>query len=80
VVLLPASPLRAAVKVAERIRTLVEVAGFPPIASRSGQECEIAVTVSCGVATANPMFVNNQENLFHAADKALYEAKAQAEI
>jgi hypothetical protein len=41
VVLLPASPLRAAVKVAERIRTLVEVA---------------------------------------AADKALYEAKAQAEI
>ena len=77
VVLLPATPLPVAVKVAERIRTLVEVAGFPPISSESGQECEVAVTVSCGVATANPMFINNQESLFHVADKALYEAKAQ---
>jgi diguanylate cyclase (GGDEF)-like protein len=77
VVLLPATPLSVAVKVAERIRTLVEGAGFPPISSQSGQECEVAVAVSCGVATANPMFINNRESLFHVADKALYEAKAQ---
>jgi diguanylate cyclase (GGDEF)-like protein len=80
VVLLPATPLRAAVKVAERIRTLVEVAGFPPITSQSGQECEIAVTVSCGVSTANPMFVNNQEHLFHAADKPSMRQNRRAEI
>jgi diguanylate cyclase (GGDEF)-like protein len=77
VVLLPATPLSAAVKVAERIRTLVEVAGFPPISSQSSQEREVAVTVSCGVATASPTLINNRDCLFHVADKALYKAKAQ---
>jgi diguanylate cyclase (GGDEF)-like protein len=76
VILLPNTDEPAAMLVAERLRRLVEVAGFPPIeTSRLGVD-SIVATVSCGVATTVPRTIGERHQLINAADKALYEAKA----
>jgi diguanylate cyclase (GGDEF)-like protein len=77
VILLPDTPRLAAMQVAERIRQLVEVAGFPPVESERSALREISATVSCGVSTAHPTAVDGQQELLDAADRALYEAKAR---
>jgi len=76
VLLLPSTQQVAALQVAERIRKLVEVAGFPPLdASRIPLQREITATVSCGVATAHPIAGEDRRHLLDAADRALYQAK-----
>ncbi len=75
VIVLPGTTLSHAVNVAERVRQLVEIAGFPPVET-SEALTEIKATISCGVATASPLHDTGREHLFELADKALYEAKA----
>ena len=62
--------------VAERLRRLVEVAGFPPIEPSRLSFGPIIATVSCGVATTIPVSVEERHQLVNAADGALYKAKA----
>lgn len=73
--LLPETDLIAAHKVAERIRSLVQIAGSPPT-SGTGNTSDLWTTVSCGVATVIDTTPNKPLDLVHAADKALYAAKA----
>ena len=70
VVILPDTPMDAALETAERIRLAVESAAF---ASASG---EIRLTVSIGAAAYGPD-ASTVENLLRNADIALYEAKAR---
>jgi two-component system, cell cycle response regulator len=65
-VLLPETPLFEAMQVAEKIRALIAAT---PVAT-------LDVTVSLGVANALHSRVTNTSELFHAADQALYRAKA----
>jgi len=74
VVLLPGTTHQHALLVAERIRTLVEVAGAPAI-DPSLSSASISITVSCGVATCTPADIHGPDDLLDAADKALYQAK-----
>jgi diguanylate cyclase (GGDEF)-like protein len=77
VILLPATNQVAAIQVAERLRKMVELAGFPALdPSQKPYDTNIKATVSCGVATAYPTTQVVPERLIEAADKALYEAKA----
>ena len=76
VILLPDTDEPAAMLVAERLRRLVEVAGFPPIETARLAYGSIVATVSCGVATTVPGSMEERHQLINAADKALYEAKA----
>jgi diguanylate cyclase (GGDEF)-like protein len=73
VVLLPSATQEGAMKVAERIRKLVEVAGSPALQERGA--LPPTSSVSCGVAACWPTDAQNREDLLDAADKALYEAK-----
>ena len=73
--LLPETPLELATRVAERIRTLVQVAGLPALDSPSTQLSVLMATVSCGVATAIPRRSEDYQGLLNAADVALYQAK-----
>jgi len=73
VVLLPSATQEGAMKVAERIRKLVEVAGSPAL-QETGVQPPMS-SVSCGVASCWPTAAYNREDLLDAADKALYEAK-----
>jgi diguanylate cyclase (GGDEF)-like protein len=76
VILLPGTHQTAAIQVAERLRKMVELAGFPALdPSQQPYDASIKATVSCGVATAYPTAQDSAENLLKAADKALYEAK-----
>jgi diguanylate cyclase (GGDEF)-like protein len=68
-VVLPDTPLKDAMVVAERIRTNVASLTFP------GRLQELRVTVSLGVATYPARGVNSVETLIRAADQALYRAK-----
>ncbi len=68
VVMLPDTPARGAIEVAERIRNAVESA---PFATESGR---VACTVSIGVAS-HPQDGRTIEALLARADRALYEAK-----
>jgi diguanylate cyclase (GGDEF)-like protein len=78
VILLPATHQRAAVQVAERLRKMVELAGFPALDhAQKPYDPSITATVSCGVATAYPTSEDTAERLLEAADKAMYQAKAQ---
>jgi len=78
VILLPATYETAAVQVAERLRKMVELAGFPALDPSQGPyDTSIRATVSCGVATAYPTAQDHPERLLEAADKALYQAKAE---
>ncbi|HTH53071.1 MAG TPA: GGDEF domain-containing protein [Edaphobacter sp.] len=77
VILLPSTPETAAVQVAERLRKMVELAGFPALDPSQGPyDQSIRATVSCGVATIYPTTRDLPEKLIEAADKALYQAKA----
>ncbi len=67
VVLLPETPLAAAVKVAEKIRRSVEAFRF----HTRGKP--VPVTVSCGVAQFRPG--DTASSAFERADQALYRAK-----
>ena len=71
VVLLPGTRLEDATIVAERIRSAVSGAPFQQSAS---EDKGFKVTLSVGVACA-PMHGENMEELFGAADAALYAAK-----
>lgn len=78
IILLPATPETAAVQVAERLRKMVELAGFPALDPSQGPyDMSIRATVSCGVATIYPTMRDVPERLLEAADKALYQAKAE---
>jgi diguanylate cyclase (GGDEF)-like protein len=74
VVLLPETTVEGAMIVAERIRKLVEVAGSPA-STEPGHHPRLS-TVSCGGASCYPSENNSQDELLDAADKALYQAKA----
>jgi diguanylate cyclase (GGDEF)-like protein len=71
--LLPQTAAREAVRIAERMRTMVSA---EPVRTRGGQ---IPVTVSIGVAQARPELGQRRETvgsaLLAAADAALYQAK-----
>lgn len=70
VVLLPNTPHKGALDVAERIRKAVAAMAFP----LSGQTLHL--TVSVGVCTELPASAGATEELFSRADDALYQAKA----
>ncbi|HEX5727287.1 MAG TPA: diguanylate cyclase [Longimicrobiaceae bacterium] len=70
VVLFPAATLEQAAAASEKLRELV--AGFP----WSTLHPELAVTVSAGVAAADPAHASH-EKLLHDADRRLYQAKRQ---
>ncbi|MBS1800996.1 MAG: GGDEF domain-containing protein [Acidobacteria bacterium] len=77
VILLPGTHQPAAAQVAERICKMVELAGFPALdSSHKPYDSNTVATVSCGVATAYPTLRDRAEDLLEAADKAMYQAKA----
>ncbi len=77
VVLLPNSDTASAVRVAERIRTLVQVAGSPSVnrSDASPISSPLWATVSCGVATVLPTRGMEPRMLIELADAAMYRAK-----
>lgn len=75
-VLLPDTGVEGAVIVAERIRSLVEMAGFPPLLLGKSHAHDFrSATVSCGVCSCIPSGELSSEVLIASADFALYEAK-----
>ncbi|MGI4755254.1 MAG: diguanylate cyclase [Janthinobacterium lividum] len=78
IVLLPETDAEAALKVAERMRTLVQVAGSPAMQKDTPfQPSDLWTTVSCGVATALPGPTAEANRLIVDADAALYRAKKE---
>ena len=78
IVLLPNTDTEAAVKVAERMRTLVQVAGSPAMQKDSPfVPSDLWTTVSCGVATCTPETSPDPHRLIMDADTALYRAKKE---
>lgn len=78
IVLLPETEPEAAMKVAERMRTLVQVAGSPAMQKDSPFiPSDLWTTVSCGVATAWPGASSDSHRLITEADAALYRAKKE---
>jgi diguanylate cyclase (GGDEF)-like protein len=73
VVLLPGVSVDLAGQTAERIRSALELLSMPHQASAVSQ----VVTLSVGVAVAQPQRGENPYSLLKAADEALYQAKAQ---
>ncbi len=73
-VLLPETGLETALIIAERIRSLIEVAGTP-VSDRMAGELVNWTTVSCGVSTCVPGPGLSRETLLEAADQALYCSK-----
>jgi diguanylate cyclase (GGDEF)-like protein len=65
------------VLVAERLRTLVEVAGSPGLEQGDNTTDGVRSTVSCGVASTSPGGGADVQSLLDEADKALYRAKAK---
>jgi diguanylate cyclase (GGDEF)-like protein len=77
VILLPGTSQLAAVHVAERLCKMVELAGFPALdPSQKPYDASTIATVSCGVATAYPTLQDRADHLLEAADRAMYQAKA----
>ncbi|MBS1820496.1 MAG: GGDEF domain-containing protein [Acidobacteria bacterium] len=77
VVLLPGTHLLAAAQVAARVCKMVELAGFPALdSSQKPYDSSTVATVSCGVATAYPTMRDRADDLLEAADRAMYQAKA----
>jgi two-component system cell cycle response regulator len=68
-VVMPETDAGVAVRVAERLRAAVEKHGIP------GQEEELKVTISMGVATVPRGDIATPAELVTAADQALYRAK-----
>jgi len=78
VVLLPHTNNDAAIKVAERIRTLVQVAGSPALQRDTTLHHDTWTTVSCGVATVWPSVAEaDPAHLIADADAAMYRAKRE---
>ena len=78
VVLLPNADSQAAIKVAERIRVLVQVAGSPALQREAvSTPMDTWSTVSCGVSTALPSLDIDSGSLIADADAALYRAKQE---
>jgi diguanylate cyclase (GGDEF)-like protein len=78
IVLLPDADPESALKVAERVRTLVQVAGSPALQRDSiAPAQEVWATVSCGVATAWPNASLDPHRLIADADAAMYRAKQE---
>ena len=76
IVLLPNADIEAALKVAERMRVLVQVAGAPALQRESpSSAADLWSTVSCGVATMQPAPADEPLHLIAAADAAMYWAK-----
>jgi PleD family two-component response regulator len=63
-------------RVAQRIRLLIEVAGSPAVGHRVEYQHGWA-TESCGLATTLPEAGMDRNDLIVRADAALYEAKAE---
>ena len=78
-VILPNTELNVATRVAERMRTMIMVAGAPSgKAGRTAARGDRWTTISLGVATIRPGDTNaSPEDLIDRADKAMYEAKRQ---
>ena len=76
VILLPGTQLKGALIVAERLRSLVQVAGFPAVESVHSLQGLDTATVSCGVAAGSPLQFADPTHLLDSADRALYRAKA----
>ena len=78
IVLLPETESVAAMRVAERMRTLVQVAGSPAMQKDSPfLPSDLWTTVSCGVSTAWPGTMSDPHRLIVDADAALYRAKKE---
>lgn len=78
IVLLPETEPDAALRVAERMRTLVQVAGSPAMQKDSPfLPSDLWTTVSCGVSTAWPSGQSDPHRLIVDADAALYRAKKE---
>jgi diguanylate cyclase (GGDEF)-like protein len=77
-VLLPGADTRAALQVAEQLRSSVESLKIPTprSARRGGGEASIGTTISAGVITYAGG-VDLLDDLFSSCDKSLYTAKAQ---
>ena len=73
VLVLPGADLAQAQASAERIRAAVQAAAIPHPNSPLGP----VVTISLGLAASIPDIGTHPEQLLHAADDALYQAKAQ---
>jgi diguanylate cyclase (GGDEF)-like protein len=76
IVVLPDTPQDIALRVAERIRLLIEVAGSPAVPQAAAKDHGWG-TVSCGLATAVPRKGSSRKALIARADLALYQAKAE---
>lgn len=76
IVLLPDTTVEGAVIVAERIRSMVEIAGSPPSQVKKNNSFEFQpTTVSCGVCGCSPSVELSFDQLIASADIALYKAK-----
>jgi len=74
VILLPDTRWESALLVAERVRTMVELAGTP-VSEHLTEKLTMLATVSCGVSTYVPDERLSRERLLKTADRALYKAK-----
>lgn len=75
VVILPRTSIQSALKVAERLRGLVELAGLPSLRSDDPSLHGLRATISCGVASGLSAVLTDPYLLLQAADEALYRAK-----
>lgn len=73
IVILPHTPVAAAVKVAERVRSGVEALAIP----HGGSTISPVVTITIGIATITPDREAASDDLLAAADQALYQAKKE---
>jgi diguanylate cyclase (GGDEF)-like protein len=76
VIILPDSSDELVRRVAQRVRSLIEIAGSPAAVPKEAADHGWA-TVSCGVATTLPHPGVDRSSLIATADKALYRAKAE---
>ncbi len=70
--ILPATSLEGGIAAAERIRAAVAALAIQHPVGKAGR-----LTVSVGVACTEPAFAGNVQELFAAADRELYRAKAE---
>jgi diguanylate cyclase (GGDEF)-like protein len=75
VVVLPRTTLNSAMRVAERLRGLVELAGLPSLRAGDPNSEGMRATISCGVASGLPTAHADPNAFLDAADEALYRAK-----
>jgi diguanylate cyclase (GGDEF)-like protein len=75
VVILPRTSIQLALRVAERLRGLVELAGLPSLRSGDPDLQGLRATISCGVASGSPDVLADPYILLGEADEALYRAK-----